>query len=106
MASAKYIQVIEIWYAKLSSALFIMYHAMGVAIIPAMMISMIKLLSISFTICTTEPPNTFLMPISLFFLSTIKAVKPYNPKQDITSESNVKKVNILKKTETKTLFSE
>src|SRR6185436_11716409 len=64
-ATANIHQLILIRYAKSSSHLFIAHHAIGDAMMMAIITSLRKSVESIFVISCTDAPKTFLIPISL-----------------------------------------
>ena len=74
-------QLNSILYAKFSSHLCMKYHAIGVAIANAIMISNTNSFVNKYTMFDAVAPNTFLMPTSLIRCSAMNDANPYKPRQ-------------------------
>jgi hypothetical protein len=87
--------LIEIWYSYLSSQLFIIHHATGIARKKAIPISFKNSRETSNKTCGTDAPSTLRIPISLIRFSTVKETNPASPRQQIKMASAAKILVIL-----------
>src|SRR5688572_7902 len=88
---------IEVWYAKFSNQLLIIYHAMGTAINIEMKINLKKSFDNITAMPFTDAPNTFLIPISFTFCVAACKINPYNPRHAISKDIIEEYIRIFEK---------